>query len=1053
MNEPYALSHTPKVGAYTDTLRTTLGRHDPLQIIPTTVVDLPDKDIYKSSRNYFPLSPKRPKSPPSPTRKSTSSVSSADEPELSPVVSLIQAQGRREYVVGVFMLLQDLAADGKPGPRKWLEVYGVLTGTQIAYWDAEYVVGAAHTNHQLQINKPSYLNLADASFQAVASLTSSGSPVPNVVILSTTVRNRFLLQFPTSAEFASWVTAMRLLAFEHASLQKAYSATLLSSRGARLSDIANLLAPRRYAHEEWLGIRFGAGSSWTRVFARVEPGKKARLLLYANDQNTKKKKDIMATIEGVSECYAVFPESLSAVDISTMMKLRGRVTLSKGVTTLDVPQGVSTAIYVMPYPHPAVPGYDTLIRFFLPLLDAFNLYGRPARLISAKEDPLGLLFALPVLPRAHYLNPTDVHVDALGVVQPEEWWHAQFQRVLQGKMGAPGGYDGCGSVKKTSGTAPGTPRSVPSPLMKTDVLTAPARLQPLLGSPLANSFLDADKKAPYPVVPEKDAIDSPLGRKHDGNPYERSPQSATADLYGKSRTGASSYATPPKGGNPAGNGASIPNDAGNPRRGANDGSSGVPYPNSPNLNGRPANGNPYDSANAKPPGGSSYGAPNGHPYGPANGNPQTSPTKPYPPSANTRPGYPTNPNAPYGASIQNPGPVGSANANSSNQKSAQVANAGPHQRSALRAPHDNHAKGNPYDSISGIPNPALPPKQGSTPYPLNSHQSVYLEEIYNKYRYETADSGPSDSDPESPHPLNFASPKVPQAKLVPYPELPERAGVRGPRSNPYQLTPTLKHSNSNPYMVHQNDQSKPERQGQDQQPGQNRPDRIAQDPRLMLSDQKTYRPDKPAEHRPAHDYRPQNQGQSQSIASPRQARQGPQSPSLYPNQQQGHPSPQLQQQRPQHPRSQQQNSPQMQQQGFQQWPQPQSQPQSQAYQQKAHPREQRPGGSPPKGNVNHSGGYPPNGNQSYNNGGYPPNGNGSHGGGYPPNGNRGQGGGYPPNGNGNYGGGYPPNGKPNSGSGGYPPNHINPYENPAINAIANPYANPPKQQGSGYPPR
>ena len=34
------------------------------------------------------------------------------------------------------MLYYDLNGDGKPADREWREVYGILTGNQLAYWDA-----------------------------------------------------------------------------------------------------------------------------------------------------------------------------------------------------------------------------------------------------------------------------------------------------------------------------------------------------------------------------------------------------------------------------------------------------------------------------------------------------------------------------------------------------------------------------------------------------------------------------------------------------------------------------------------------------------------------------------------------------------------------------------------------------------------------------------------------------------------------------------------------------------------------------------------------------
>ncbi|KAL6452411.1 hypothetical protein SBY92_001669 [Candida maltosa Xu316] len=68
---------------------------------------------------------------------------------------------------------------------------------------------------------------------------------------------------------------------------------------------------------------------------------------------------------------------------------------------------LTNSVYIMPISHPGVPAIETMVRNFIPIIDAFKLYGRPKRLISDKLDQRSLLFGLPSLPRYQYLSSKD----------------------------------------------------------------------------------------------------------------------------------------------------------------------------------------------------------------------------------------------------------------------------------------------------------------------------------------------------------------------------------------------------------------------------------------------------------------------------------------------------------------------------------------------------------------------------------------------------------------------------------------------------------------------
>lgn len=370
-------------------------------------------------------------------------------PELAPIVTLLSAQAYRRYHEGMLMLLTDLSSDGKPGDRTWREVYGVLTGTQLAVWDAKSLAQSTPDQLEKATSKPQYINFTDSSFKACEKLsTGSEGDVNYVIVVSTTLKNRHLLRCKDAESFQKWHAALRLVVFENISLQEGYTAALLSARGSRLSDIRVVLAETKFQHEDWVSVRFGSGMPWKRCFAVVEPGSKSRkkfvcgkIHFYENEKRSKK--TAMASIVAVSAAYALYPQTPLLIDGSTIVKLEGSIQFKK-----EIPK--ETPIFIMPEQHSSVPGFDTLIRFIVPVFDAFGLYGRPKMLNADKSDVGSLLFGLPVLPRVHYLEVADVLPLARAC---SDWtvkdWRENIKSVLQKKIQY--GYDGCGSSHGVDG--------------------------------------------------------------------------------------------------------------------------------------------------------------------------------------------------------------------------------------------------------------------------------------------------------------------------------------------------------------------------------------------------------------------------------------------------------------------------------------------------------------------------------------------------------------------------------------------------------------------------
>lgn len=456
-------------------------------------------------------------------------------PELVPIVTLLSAQAHRRYHVGVFLLYNDLNNDGLPGSRKWQEQYAVLIGNQLALWNSSDL---DETNMKLNQNtktqqelahdlfnvasKPKYLNFIDAKFKIL-------DGKDNTIVLSTTMKNRYFMKFSDKKSFNLWRSALRLCNFEYSSLQEAYTGAFLSSKGAKLSDIKVILADSKFNYEDWVSVRFGAGMPWKRCYAVVTPAKQSskkkkknngssygEVVFYENEKKISNKKYAMATVTSANSIFAIYPSSPLLIDNSTMLKIEGEIEFininndskSKKSSKLETTSKQGD-IFIMPEKHNGVPGYDTIIRFLVPMLNSFHLYGRPDRLISSRDATNSLLFGLPTLPEIHYLQVADL-LPLAERSDSRNWgdkiWKDHIKELLAGKIRK--GYSGCGSASGYSGAVisgsittnelfGGSPRMQPIAryLSGSESPSKPTNAQERLTSnPIQNNFSQEAKK-------------------------------------------------------------------------------------------------------------------------------------------------------------------------------------------------------------------------------------------------------------------------------------------------------------------------------------------------------------------------------------------------------------------------------------------------------------------------------------------------------------------------------------------------------------------------------
>ncbi|CAZ84513.1 unnamed protein product [Tuber melanosporum] len=376
-------------------------------------------------------------------------------PELQPVFTFLNSHSKKIYTEGYFLKLNDLNPDGKPSQdRSWVECFAQLVGTVLSLWDATQLDAAGHDGEVV----PTYLNLTDASIKMIDTLPTRSPDVPpltNVLSISTAGRNRYLFHFNSHHSLTQWTAGIRLCMFEHSCLQEAYTGALIAGKGKTLNSINTIMERARFKYEDWARVRFGAGTPWRRCWAVITPPdeksvkRQKAILKKANksaynavpflkgdikfyENKKSKKSQPIATITDAFSAYAIYPQSKPLIEQSTLVKIEGKITINS-----DHPTTSEGFVFVMPESHPAVSGFEIMLRWLFPTFDVFGLYGRPGRLIAGVDDPKGLMFAMPRERQYGYLQVEDIVgliVTEGGSINSESEWRLKLKELTAAKI-------------------------------------------------------------------------------------------------------------------------------------------------------------------------------------------------------------------------------------------------------------------------------------------------------------------------------------------------------------------------------------------------------------------------------------------------------------------------------------------------------------------------------------------------------------------------------------------------------------------------------------------
>ncbi|GAD94382.1 PH domain protein [Paecilomyces variotii No. 5] len=346
-------------------------------------------------------------------------------PELFPIFTFLNSHSNKLYQEGYFLKLNDLDSHGRPCPdRQWVEYFAQLIGTVLSLWDASALDAAGEDGEVA----PTFINLADASIKMIDKLPTRNpgtQPLQNVLSISTAGKNRYLLHFNSFHSLTQWTAGIRLAMFEHASLQEAYTGSIIAGKGKSLNNIRSIMERNRFKQEDWARVRFGAGTPWRRCWCVINPPDEKQYqklqksmkkksaydrappmptgsVEFYETKKTKKTKPI-ATITDAYAAYAIYPQSKPLIDQSTLVKIEGQIAIHS-----QPESSTEGFVFIMPEVHPAISGFEMMLRFLFPVFDTFSLYGRPTRLLADTNHTKSIMFAFPKHKRYGYLDILDV---------------------------------------------------------------------------------------------------------------------------------------------------------------------------------------------------------------------------------------------------------------------------------------------------------------------------------------------------------------------------------------------------------------------------------------------------------------------------------------------------------------------------------------------------------------------------------------------------------------------------------------------------------------------
>ncbi|KAG6888430.1 hypothetical protein C0992_008510 [Termitomyces sp. T32_za158] len=366
-------------------------------------------------------------------------------PEIRSVVQLTTAHAHKIYYSGPLVRrIERRAADNQRHDEIWFEVWAQLGGTTLSIWDMAKVQEASKQGKEVP---PTYVNTTDAFVQVIGSVTIPETPTTssqkhtNVFSINTAGSNHLLFSCPDPFTLKSWVSALRLSAWEKSRLEEIYTAHLLRIM-LKHPDAHSTLVRGRL--EGWVRVRIAGQTDWKRMWMVISAGaessqqdrlgpneggiggvptpnaslpKKKRISnLFVRDnvhilpskplvsmytsQRPKDRKKALLSFKNVTQAFAVYPERPELISRSTLIKVEGTFGDEEMAGTMRDREGW---LLVMPDSEAGVGQAEEMLKWVIAIHDAFEMYGRPDAWTWDPRDPVSLMFAYPVGPNKDLL--------------------------------------------------------------------------------------------------------------------------------------------------------------------------------------------------------------------------------------------------------------------------------------------------------------------------------------------------------------------------------------------------------------------------------------------------------------------------------------------------------------------------------------------------------------------------------------------------------------------------------------------------------------------------
>ncbi|KAH8092648.1 hypothetical protein BXZ70DRAFT_450241 [Cristinia sonorae] len=401
-------------------------------------------------------------------------------PEIRSIVQLTAAHTRKVYFSGPMVRKVEYQPDGqKPSKDEgWRNVWCQLGGTTLSLWDMKEIEEASKQGRQVP---PSYINVTDAFVVVVGNLTTPapGAPdstraygpvapgptetYPNVFSVNTAGLNLLLFSCPSTQALISWVSALRLAAWEKSRLEEMYTAHLIR---VMLNDGRETRTPLvRGKMEGWVRIRIAGQTDWKLLWMVISAGvtvqesgspapsdnrptspsaprknrlsqlfsrdhvptqstqagvpSKAQIQVFASPKPKDKKKALL-TMQDITQAFAVYPERPELISRSTLIKLEGKFGDEEMAASM---RDKEAWLLAMPELEANNTRASEMLKWLIAVHDAFGLYGRPQIYSWDPRDPDSTMFAYPIGPTrdllfldrelAETLDPREVQTSAI----------------------------------------------------------------------------------------------------------------------------------------------------------------------------------------------------------------------------------------------------------------------------------------------------------------------------------------------------------------------------------------------------------------------------------------------------------------------------------------------------------------------------------------------------------------------------------------------------------------------------------------------------------------